>query len=234
MTESESAKLEKAERAKAQLKKQVEAVRERIGAIPATAQRQGMIWGPGLGKLSVAGLRHSALAMEEMATALPASEGQPLTAPVIDSAKMRELVELQFGDGSPLGDPPLRQSKFFDDTYYFLPTAALANQFFEDRRWLTDDLSYWAEVFDCDDFAYCTKTVFAVHRLRTAVPGERAAGIAAGIYWGGQDGGQGHVMNFVATTDQGFLMYDATPSARSGYPAGEIAASVLPVRYLVI
>lgn len=128
------------------------------------------------------------------------------------------------------GEMVLRPPADFDDVSYYLPPARVVESVFRSRQSLTRGIHYWPEVFDCDDFVYCLKSIFSLHRFRTSDVSGTYAAMTAGMLWGGGPG-RGHVMNIVVTADRGILIVDPTPQARSIYPAAEWTDGV---RYIVI
>lgn len=143
---------------------------------------------------------------------------------VATNEQLYGILEAQFGRDH------LRPFPEFDDVVYYLPTYATVDRVFRSRQSLTRGIHYWPEVFDCDDFVYCLKSIFSLHRFRTSDVSGTYAAMAAGMLWGGGPG-RGHVMNIVVTADRGILIVDPTPQARSIYPAAEWTDGV---RYIVI
>lgn len=193
-----------------------------IGKLPLKSVR---LHGPLLDKtLSLDLLRKGASPEEFIALIL--AKGMDAQVRVPTNVDVYDILVAQFGKD------PVRPAVDFDDTAYFLPSPKLADQFFGERTEFLGNISPWPQVFDCDDLAYCVKAVFTLHRARVTDVASLPAGMAAGIMWCGTPG-TGHVMNFVIT-DQGIRLYDAGPTAKSGYFVDQLDPERLPIRYICI
>ncbi len=157
-------------------------------------------------------------------------QGQPCKPRLAKNEHIYAILATQFGGQTANPPPFLRPPGDFDDVDYYLPPLAMVKNVFRERLKLTKGIAYWPEVFDCDDYVYCLKTVFSLHRFRTADLNERYAAMAVGALWGGPVLA-GHVVNVVVTADAGVCIVDSTSSSKTIYAADEWTD---PVRYIVI
>lgn len=121
----------------------------------------------------------------------------------------------------------LRPPEQLDDQFYYLPTLAEAVQVFNSRSMA--ERNAWAEIMDCEDFAYWLRSDFAFNRYCNS-DANTLTPFAAGIIWG-RLGATRHALNVVATADEGMQLMDSMPGG-----VAVVAATDWPgtIDYIVI
>lgn len=127
----------------------------------------------------------------------------------------------------------IRPHDWFDDDFYYCPTFAEAEAVVQ---FIDADLpAHVRQVYDCEDYAYHSKDIFALHRLAT--PGRTTlTAMACGIAWGSDfpwvAAGR-HAVAALVLADESVLFVDLMPGSPRLNP---LAAEARPseVAYLVI
>jgi hypothetical protein len=108
---------------------------------------------------------------------------------------------------------PLRDQVWFDDDFYYLPS-------YEEIKSVLDDPTQprpqdVANVFDCEDYAYLTKSRFALHRLYDSAR-RRPSAFACSICWGENLAAQPgrHALNVVFGRENVYFVDQMPPNFR--------------------
>lgn len=127
----------------------------------------------------------------------------------------------------------IRPCEWFDDDFYYCPALAEVEAVI---RFIDADLpAHVRQVYDCEDYAYHTKDIFALHRMATRGRTTLTA-MACGIVWGSDfpwvAAGR-HAVAVLVLADESVLFADLMPGSPRLNPL-DAEARPAEVAYLVI